>query len=52
MNAGLDAAIGDYVYEFDSTQTPYPIELVFESYRGRHGGAILYPSARGNTDCP
>ena len=21
MNAGLDAAIGDYVYEFDSTQT-------------------------------
>ena len=31
MNAGLDAAIGDYVYEFDSTQTPYPIELVFEA---------------------
>ncbi len=33
MNAGLDAAIGDYVYEFDSTQTPYPTELVFEAYR-------------------
>ena len=34
MNAGLDAAIGDYVYEFDSTQTPYPIELVFAKLKG------------------
>ena len=24
MNAGLDAAIGDYVYEFDSTELCYP----------------------------
>lgn len=24
MNAGLDAAIGDFVFEFDSLDTPYP----------------------------
>ena len=33
MNAGLDAAIGDYVYEFDSTAMPYPVELIWEAYR-------------------
>lgn len=33
MNAGLDAAIGDYVYEFDSTQMPYPASCIFEAYR-------------------
>ena len=26
MNAGLDAAIGDYVYEFDTTTPPTPPE--------------------------
>lgn len=33
MNAGLDAAIGDYVYEFDSTQMPYPAECIFAAYQ-------------------
>ena len=33
MNAGLDAAIGDYVYEFDSTELCYPASLIFEAYR-------------------
>ena len=33
MNAGLDAAIGDYVYEFDSTGMPYPVNCIFEAYR-------------------
>lgn len=33
MNAGLDAAIGDYVYEFDSTAMPYPAELIWQAYR-------------------
>lgn len=33
MNAGLDAAIGDYVYEFDSTHQPYDPGLVFQAYR-------------------
>ena len=32
MNAGLDAAIGDYVYEFDSTELCYPAELIFKAY--------------------
>ena len=41
MNAGLDAAIGDYVYEFESTQTPYPIELVFEAYRAAMAGSDI-----------
>lgn len=33
MNAGLDAAIGDYVYEFDSTHHPYDPALVFQAYQ-------------------
>lgn len=33
MNAGLDAAIGDYVYEFDSTQMPYPADCIFQAYQ-------------------
>lgn len=33
MNAGLDMAIGDFVYEFDSTQMPYGEDLIFEAYR-------------------
>lgn len=33
MNAGLDAAIGDYVYEFDTTDAPYPPELIFSAYQ-------------------
>ena len=41
MNAGLDAAIGDYVYEFDSTQTPYPIEMVFDAYRAAMAGSDI-----------
>lgn len=33
MNAGLDAAIGDYVYEFDSTAGGWDPALVFAAYR-------------------
>lgn len=33
MNAGLDAAIGDYVYEFDSTELCYPAELIIKAYQ-------------------
>lgn len=33
MNAGLDAAIGDYVYEFDSTQMAYPVDCIFKAYQ-------------------
>ena len=33
MNAGLDASIGDYVYEFDSTELCYPAAMIFDAYR-------------------
>ncbi len=33
MNAGLDAAIGDYVFEFDTTECCWPPELIFAAYR-------------------
>ena len=32
-HAGLDAAIGDYVYAFDTTDAPYPPELIFSAYQ-------------------
>jgi dolichol-phosphate mannosyltransferase len=32
MNAGIDISIGDYVYEFDSTEVPYPPEMIWEAY--------------------
>ena len=32
MNAGLDAAIGDYVYEFDSTELCYAPTLIMQAY--------------------
>lgn len=32
MNAGLDIAIGDYVYEFDSTDMPYNPEIIWKAY--------------------
>ncbi len=32
MNAGLDIAIGDYVYEFDSIYMPYNKELIWDAY--------------------
>ncbi len=33
MNAGLDMAIGDFVYEFDSTAMPYEPELIWQAYQ-------------------
>lgn len=33
MNAGQDLAIGDFVYEFDSTIIDYNIDVVFETYK-------------------
>ncbi|MDL2253352.1 glycosyltransferase [Ruminococcaceae bacterium OttesenSCG-928-I18] len=32
LNAGVDIAIGDFVYEFDSMQMPWPPQLVMEAY--------------------
>ena len=33
MNAGLDIAIGDYVYEFDSTDMPYSSDIIWTAYQ-------------------
>lgn len=32
MNAGLDMAIGDFVYEFDTMKMPYPKEMILKAY--------------------
>ena len=33
MNAGVDLAIGDFVFEFESTNPTYPLELLHKSYK-------------------
>lgn len=33
MNAGLDAAIGDFVYEFDSLEMPYEPDMIWQAYQ-------------------
>ena len=33
MNAGVDLAIGDFVYEFDDLYLDYDLNLIFESYK-------------------
>lgn len=33
MNAGLDITIGDYVYEFDGTDMPYPETIIWDAYQ-------------------
>jgi dolichol-phosphate mannosyltransferase len=38
MNAGRDLAIGDFVYEFDSTVMDYDSALILEVYRRSLGG--------------
>lgn len=32
MNAGIDMAIGDFVYEFDTMHVPYPEEMIDKAY--------------------
>ena len=41
MNAGLDAAIGDYVYEFDSTELCYAPTLIMQAYRAALDGSDI-----------
>ncbi len=33
MNAGIDASIGDYIYEFDSVEMPYDPGMIFQAYQ-------------------
>lgn len=32
MNAGLDVSIGDYIYEFDTTELPYDADMIWKAY--------------------
>ncbi len=41
MNAGLDASIGDYVYEFDTTDVPYPADMIFAAYKTAMTGSDI-----------
>ena len=45
MNAGLDAAIGDYVYEFDSTELCYAPTLIMQAYRAALDGSDPFARA-------
>lgn len=38
MNAGIDIAIGDYVYEFDSARLTFPAELIWKCYEAELAG--------------
>ncbi len=33
MNAGIDVAIGDFIYEFDTIQMPYDKRLIIDTYK-------------------
>ncbi|MCI2046527.1 MAG: glycosyltransferase [Faecalibacterium sp.] len=42
MNAGLDCAIGDYVYEFDCPEAPWPEPFIEKAYDAAlHGSDIV-----------
>ena len=41
MNAGLDCAIGDYVFEFDSVQMQYSSALVWQAYEKAQQGCDI-----------
>ncbi len=45
MNAGLDASIGDYVYEFDSTELCYPAAMILTRTARRCRAATSFRSA-------
>lgn len=49
MNAGVDLAIGDFVYEFDSTVMDYNSEIIMTIYReSLKGNDIVSASCKGN----
>ena len=48
MNAGVDLAIGDFVYEFDSVYIDYNLDLIFETYlKSLDGYDIVIASSNG-----
>lgn len=54
MNAGIDAAIGDFIYEFDSTQMPYDKSLLIDAYKSSLDGndiVCVCPEHINTTSC-
>ncbi len=53
MNAGLDCAIGDYVYEFDAPEAPWPEARIDEAYdealRGSDIVSVCPTAQRGSS---
>ncbi len=45
MNAGLDMAVGDFVYEFDSMEMPWPAEMILRAYDECQAGSDIVPVA-------
>ena len=41
MNAGLDLCVGDFIYEFDTMQTPYPADMVGRAYDACTAGSDI-----------
>ncbi len=49
MQAGVDMAVGDFVYEFDSMQMPWPEDLIAKAYEACISGSdIVAVSPRKN----
>lgn len=52
VNAGLDLAIGDYVYEFDSLRSDYPAPLIQDVYfHSQKGFDIVCAAPRRKAGC-
>ncbi len=50
MNAGLDASIGDFVYEFDCVSTEYTMDLAWQAYqKSLQGFDIVNVSPKNTT---
>lgn len=49
MNAGVDLAIGDFVYEFDTTDINYPNNMIFDVYAHSIKGYDIVSAAPINT---
>lgn len=47
MNAGVDFAIGDYVFEFDTTEIDYELETITNAYHICLNGADIVSASNG-----
>lgn len=47
MNAGMDLAIGDFVYEFDQVEIDYPREIIYQIYQESLKGYDIVSASAG-----